>query len=150
MLILSCFWKITEAKQSPQLLQLIPIQSKSFNSRLKILCSLQHGTEPIDFEWWHNDLLIVSQQNPNYRIESTQEDSLLIIERLSSNDSGNYSCIARNDFGSDRQQTKVIVTGLRNTFYFCLIFSFFFNFDSKSMCGASNDTFVQLKFNRLG
>ena len=58
-----------------------------------------------------------SLENVNYRIETLgDDDSMLIMERLGSNDSGNYSCIVRNSYGMDRQRIQIIVTGLSQNF----------------------------------
>lgn len=128
-LMVVIFSGTSEANLPPKLSPLPDKLLKYSDSKLKLLCLIKQGTEPIQFEWLHNDALI-DPNSLHYRIESTQEDSLLIIERISSNDSGYYSCIARNDFGSDRLQTEIIITGLiRSNFMGLEYFFFFSNFE---------------------
>nr|XP_027199390.1 Down syndrome cell adhesion molecule homolog [Dermatophagoides pteronyssinus] len=112
------FISIVEANVAPKLQPIIPKFYQSLNSNLKIFCTIQHGSKPFRFEWHRNDRqLLANLKNVNYRIETLgDDDSMLIMERLGSNDSGNYSCIARNSYGMDRQRTQIIVTGLSQNF----------------------------------
>lgn len=103
---------IIEANQAPRLSPLIDKQILNAQSKLKIPCMIRFGTQPIQFEWLHNESRFENSDDRNHRIEKFDDDSLLIIEKLSIKDSGIYVCIARNRFGSNRQQTEVLVTGL--------------------------------------
>ncbi|UXI21384.1 syndecan-like [Sarcoptes scabiei] len=127
-----CYHYMVKAESEPKLSPIIEKNFKNLHSKLKILCTAQYGSKPIEFEWLHNDE-ILANQNGHYRFESSDEDSLLIIEKLLLNDSGDYTCIARNRFGFDRQHTKVIVTG-NNNFDVPQFQSNLLRF--RSMCGA--------------
>lgn len=102
-----------DAKSKPKLDQFADRRSTKNGSSTKFLCSVQEGTKPFRFEWRKNNLLLSIVELPiNYRIETNQDESTLMITKLSPNDSGNYSCTVRNNFGFDTQQIVLIVKGL--------------------------------------
>ena len=91
-------------------------------SRFSISCVIATGTKPFQFEWRFNDELLPNPST-DYRIDSIDdEQSLFIIPHVKPINSGQYSCIVRNDYGYDRQSTRLMVTGL--------------HFHLPTMCGA--------------
>nr|XP_027199400.1 hemicentin-1-like [Dermatophagoides pteronyssinus] len=91
-------------------------------SKFSILCTILTGTKPFQFEWRFNDELLPNPST-DYRIDSIDdEQSLFIIPHVKPINSGQYSCIVRNDYGYDRQSTRLMVTGL--------------HFHLPTMCGA--------------
>jgi hypothetical protein len=48
----------------------------------------------------------------NFRIDSSAEYSNFIIANIDRTDSGNYSCLVRNAFGSDSQSVRLNVRGI--------------------------------------
>jgi len=87
--------------------------SQNIDTKFKVFCSVQTGSKPFLFEWLKNGHILPF--GANYQVESSEDDSLLTIFKLSPNDSGNYSCVAKNQFGSDSQSTLLSVKGLSET-----------------------------------
>jgi len=79
------------------------------DTKLKILCQPQEGSRPFRFEWHKNGRLL---SEATHRIETSDDDSLFVIDKLTTTDSANYSCSVRNDFGADTQFTILTVKGL--------------------------------------
>lgn len=104
---------IIEARLKPRLDPVLDQKSIKSGATTKFLCSVQEGTKPFQFEWKKNGHSFKSTRLPtDYRIETSEDDSTLLLTKLSLNDSGNYSCTVRNDFGYDIQHTVLIVKGL--------------------------------------
>ncbi|OTF78928.1 hypothetical protein BLA29_010339 [Euroglyphus maynei] len=76
-----------------------------------ILCNLLQGSQPVYFEWNKNGN-IIDNHTTNWKIDSTDNFSMLTIPRLGQYDSAIYKCIARNSFGYDSTATKLRVQGL--------------------------------------
>ena len=101
--------------QPPKLNEFKTSRSLKNGTKFTLFCAIYEGTKPLQFEWRFNDQLLSSSSlsNQKYQIEMIgDERSLLAIDDIHPNHSGTYSCIARNDFGHDKQSTRLIVTGL--------------------------------------
>nr|XP_027203957.1 peroxidasin homolog [Dermatophagoides pteronyssinus] len=116
LILLFCLllFKFTSAT-SPKLIEFKSQITQKNGTKLTIVCVIQEGTKPFQFEWRFNDQqLLKSSIASDYRIDSfTDDQSQLTIPKLDQKHSGTYSCLARNDFGFDRQSTRLTVTGLR-------------------------------------
>ncbi|OQR76619.1 hemicentin-2-like [Tropilaelaps mercedesae] len=76
--------------------------------RLMILCSVLRGTPPISFSWRKDGRpLIASSDVKIIHLDEFQEQ--LQISRLSSTHVANYTCQAKNAFGSDHMSTRIIM-----------------------------------------
>ncbi|XP_074605119.1 cell adhesion molecule Dscam1-like [Brevipalpus obovatus] len=74
-----------------------------------LTCVLAEGSLPVDFEWLKENNVIRSSKNTV--IDKSQRTSSLFIETLTIPDSGNYTCKASNQFGSDISTSQLIVEG---------------------------------------
>lgn len=102
-----------EANSLLKLEEFKPKRSQNVGSKFTIFCSPQEGVKPFHFEWHKNGHLLQSSSvNPSYRVETSEDGSMLIIEKLIPLDSGNYSCSVKNKHGSDTQFTMLTVKGL--------------------------------------
>ena len=72
---------------------------------------MQQGSKPVHFDWLKNGK-VIPVTGTNYKLETSEDDSLLVIYTLDVTDTGNYSCIGRNDVGHDTQFTRLTVKGL--------------------------------------
>jgi hypothetical protein len=70
------------------------------------------GTKPVFFRWSKNGINLTNRSDLRFRIETFKDYSQFGIETVDRSDSGNYSCIARNAFGTDTQSALLIVKGL--------------------------------------
>ena len=69
--------------------------------RVSIVCSLKEGTPPISFSW-RRDGLPVSQKDELSVLNNGEYQETLQIAAVSPNHVGNYTCAAKNAFGSDQ------------------------------------------------
>ncbi len=77
-----------------------------------MLCAIERGSSPLFFQWYKNDEILVSNPESNFRIDSSADYSNFIIAKVHRSDSGNYSCLVRNPFGSDSQSVRLNVRGI--------------------------------------
>src|SRR5690625_561812 len=99
------------ANVSPRIAEIISKYYLSIDTKLKVVCQTLEGSKPIQYEW-HKNGKILNNFGHSGRIETSEDDSLLVIEKASLLNSGNYSCTARNDFGTDTRHTEIVVKGL--------------------------------------
>jgi hypothetical protein len=97
---------------APKLLFLVNNINQTEGTKSQIFCAVQSGSPPLFFQWFKNDRILVPNPESNFRIDTSQENSNLIIAKLHRSDSGNYSCLVRNTFGSDSQSVLLNVRGI--------------------------------------
>ena len=92
--------------------------------KFKQWCGILDGSKPLRFEWRKNGQPLAQiMANYHYHIDNVDDDSsILVIDKLSSNDSGNYSCHVSNQFGSDIQSTILTVKGLCLCVFLIILF----------------------------
>jgi hypothetical protein len=83
-------------------------------SPFRIYCSTFAGEKPLFFQFTKNGQTLSNNPEANYKIESSEDlqVSVFSIKSVERSDSGNYSCISRNAFGSDSQTVQLLVRGL--------------------------------------
>jgi hypothetical protein len=99
---------------APKLLALSQQNTVSEGVLFRSYCSIQSGTKPLFFQWSKNGQILSNSPQTRYKIENFEDHSFLKILSVIRTDSGNYSCIARNAFGTDSQSTMLLVKGLNN------------------------------------
>ncbi|XP_035232059.1 Down syndrome cell adhesion molecule-like protein Dscam2 [Stegodyphus dumicola] len=71
-------------------------------------CTIRSGDTPLEFKWLKDGQ--DAEEFPNLKIQSLMDSSLLVIPSVTPKSSGNYTCIVKNAFGSDRYTAAVAVT----------------------------------------
>ncbi|GIY67333.1 titin [Caerostris darwini] len=88
------------------------IKSFQFEENVKegdfvsVVCLVKSGAQPIIFAWYKNGEEFKTS-NKDVSIENTSVTSALILKSVSSKSDGNYTCSAKNSFGSDRHSTSL-------------------------------------------
>ncbi|RWS07568.1 hypothetical protein B4U80_11437, partial [Leptotrombidium deliense] len=82
----------------PRILPLPHFQPISENKRFRVSCSVSQGS-PLKFEWTKNGIPL--QTDSHVKIESTDSDSVITIDKVTRDDQGNYTCFAKNIYGQD-------------------------------------------------
>ncbi len=64
------------------------------------------------FQWNRNGVVLANSPESKYKIDNYEDYSQFSLKSVHRSDSGNYSCIARNAFGTDIQSALLAVKGL--------------------------------------
>lgn len=92
----------------PEITQFRMPDDLSEGKRLTLMCSVSAGTPPITFSW-HKDGSPIGNV-PNIRVVHVDEyQDNLQIEKLTTDHIGNYTCNAKNLYGSDHLIMRVIM-----------------------------------------
>ncbi|XP_055938210.1 cell adhesion molecule DSCAML1-like [Argiope bruennichi] len=75
---------------------------------VSVLCIVKTGTQPISFFWYKNGEEFQAT-NKDVSIENSPISSILVMNAVTSKSNGNYTCTAKNNFGSDRHSTTLKV-----------------------------------------
>ena len=80
-------------------------------SHFNAFCSLLKGSLPIHFQWMKNDMIIHDNDKHIQIITIGEKTSRLKIDKVKAEDTGNYTCSARNEHGIDSHMIQLIVKG---------------------------------------
>ena len=114
-IISSCFTFLNASdivKNVPKLGQVFTSQQADVNASFQIFCSVRQGAQPLFFEWFKNSKPIRQGPGIRWQIENSKLFSTLMIERIAKEDTGNYSCLVKNIYGSDSINVKLTVKGM--------------------------------------
>ncbi|GFU50491.1 titin [Nephila pilipes] len=75
---------------------------------VSVLCIVKTGAQPITFTW-HKNGEELKASSKDVSIENSPVTSVLILNSVTSESDGNYSCTAKNNFGNDRHSTTLNV-----------------------------------------
>ena len=104
----------------PQISEFKKQHSANLNAKFKLFCYLENGDPPVQYLWRHNGKEIVENSIKNGRIsiERSGDEAVLMISKVQFEDSGNYSCQAKNRIGINVQSTILVVKGLTFSLFF--------------------------------
>lgn len=93
---------------APQIVSVKSLDELEEGQRLLIGCAIRKGTLPISFSWRKNNAVLVPSNNVKIlHFDDYQEQ--LQIQRLTIDDTGNYTCAAKNLHGSDQISVPVLM-----------------------------------------
>lgn len=76
--------------------------------RVAFTCNALEG-DAVSFSWTKNGRIV--QAGGKYSIMTNDEGSMFTIKSVSTEDSGNYTCIASNALSEDRSTASLVVEG---------------------------------------
>ena len=117
---------------APKLAENIHNQTLLIGSKFKFFCYLQSsGSRPLHFEWLKDGQILrhYGDKLTSYTISTTEDDTLFSIDKIRLNDTGSYTCLVRNSYGSDSKTISLTVKGI-------------FSFESEFLCVL----FFKIKF----
>ena len=79
------------------------------NAKVLILCTMNQGAPPFSIEWMKDGKLL--QSDDHIKIHQVEEYSTLSIKSTKESDAGNYTCHAKNSYGSDSFTTRLVIQG---------------------------------------
>lgn len=92
---------------------------------VRVFCTLQHGSQPVSFQWHKDGHPLPVSLNDRIAIQNHNDYSSLIIDKVSRNfDNGNYTCSATNSHGHDTVSSMLIVQGKNRLDYNYIKISF--------------------------
>ena len=98
----------------PRLSPILNHKTQNENSLFSVTCSLLEGSQPVFFEWFKNGNSIKAGPDNQYKIDTTKILTTFYIEQIARSDSGNYTCLVKNEHGSDSQNVLLNVKGMFN------------------------------------
>ncbi len=102
---------VDKISEPPKLISLPNTSSQSEGTLFRLFCSILSGDKPLFFQWTKNSQILNNDPKVGYKIDNSDDHSLFSIKSIERSDSGNYSCIVRNAFGTDIQSALLIVKG---------------------------------------
>ncbi|EEC17788.1 cell adhesion molecule, putative [Ixodes scapularis] len=82
----------------------------ALGQKASVACVVIGGSEPFRFEWTHNGKKIVNKASKYVR-ENIENMATVIIQKVSAEDVGNYTCTVSNSFGKDSHSAPLVVEG---------------------------------------
>ncbi|XP_076334985.1 cell adhesion molecule Dscam2-like isoform X2 [Tachypleus tridentatus] len=78
---------------------------------VQILCNLKKGDLPVKFSWTKDGKPISDKEGIETGIFNDRS-SFLVIQSVSYLNMGNYTCVVRNDKGSDSHTAQLLIPGM--------------------------------------
>lgn len=102
---------ITVSK-SPKIVDFVDKLNHPEGTNASLVCSVGSGElDELKYEWFKDDKRIVTSNKLKILIGPDNFNSMLRIMDLKTEDSGLYTCVAKNPFGQDKISTRLFVKG---------------------------------------
>ncbi|XP_023225157.1 Down syndrome cell adhesion molecule homolog [Centruroides sculpturatus] len=106
-LIVLLMREITCNSEAPKIQPFVLPDGLSIGNKASMSCSVVSGEPPLAFSWLKNGKNI--ETNDKIQIRQYEDVSFLSIEPLTHNSNGNYTCLVKNNFGSDEFTLSLLV-----------------------------------------
>ena len=101
--------RLNHSTAPPVILPFEPSINTKTSTKVLILCTISQGAPPFRIEWMKDDKVI--QSDDHTRIKQDDEYSTLSIKSTRESDAGNYTCQAKNSYGSHSFTTRLTIQG---------------------------------------
>src|SRR2546422_966202 len=96
---------------APKLFKPLSSDPVAEGSMFGVFCSVLSGSGPLFFQWSKNGQKLPDSSSNNYKIETSEQRSILDIKSISRNDAGNYTCTVTNAYGIDSYSVNLLIKG---------------------------------------
>ncbi|GBM66125.1 Titin [Araneus ventricosus] len=79
----------------------------AIDDNIDLFCTVKRGSFPVQIEWLHNEKKVTSAQK--YKLLNSESSSHLSIGKIQPEDIGNYTCVAKNRYGHDRNTVILLI-----------------------------------------
>ncbi|XP_035232053.1 Down syndrome cell adhesion molecule-like protein Dscam2 [Stegodyphus dumicola] len=107
-IILICCFVISSSGDAPVVASFAFPSALREGERGSATCTIRSGDRPLEFQWLKNGEEL--KETSNVEIQSIKDTSILLIESVTSESSGNYTCIVKNAYGTDRFTASLYVS----------------------------------------
>lgn len=92
---------------APKIVSMKLLDDIEIGQRVSIVCTLKEGTPPISFSW-RKDGSPLAQSNELKILHNDEFQENLQIAKITPDHVGNYTCSAKNSYGSDQMSVAVV------------------------------------------
>lgn len=103
-----CLTKYVSGSVPPKLGSMFSNEVEEGDS-ISLLCNVLRGSEPLTFSWFKNDQPLAL--SPGLSIDTKGKMSMFKFESIKASDAGDFSCVVKNDAGSDSSSAQLKVSG---------------------------------------
>lgn len=111
--IVSTICYFTLVSECTEVIRLDSISSRKVarsGTQVTLLCSLIEGDD-VRFSWLKDNAILNIARSSGITVYTDETSSKVTLKKVTSSDSGVYTCVARNDVSTDRVIVELIIEG---------------------------------------
>lgn len=111
--IVSTICYFTLVSECTEVIRLDSVSSRKVaksGTQVTLLCSLIEGDD-VKFSWLKDNAILNIARSSGITIYTDETSSKVTLKKVTSSDSGVYTCVARNDVSTDRVIVELIIEG---------------------------------------
>lgn len=94
--------------QPPEMHKMYVDSNLNLGDQVDLMCSLRRGSPPVTFTWYHNGKEITQDDNVGSFVHLAGK-SILVVDKITRDHIGNYTCSVRNPAGADSYTVQLFV-----------------------------------------